>query len=50
MKENILQGNKGWNAERGQRFVRQNEGIQGRRDTVRRIFREVSQNKKRGLE
>lgn len=35
---------------REQRYVRQKEKMQERRDTVKRIFREVSQNQKRGLE
>lgn len=47
MKRNILQD------KREQRYVRQNgrmQEMQERRDTVKHIFREVSQNKKRGLE
>lgn len=53
MRGKILQDNMEWNAEqagRGRRYVRQGQRMQEGRDAVRRIFREVSQNKKRGLE
>lgn len=53
MKGDILQGSFGENADyagHGRRYVRRNERMQERRDAARRIFKEVSQNKKRGLE